>query len=296
MLRGQTIPNSSFENWISQGSYENPTGDWLTVNEYCTQPFPEYGVSKTTDCVDGQYAAKLVSGICNVPGMGYDTTAWLGTGVFSNGKPIWGFPCNQKISTLNFYYKYFPVNNLRKDTARIFIQIQKWNTTTKQRDNIGEGFLKLVDSVPNYTQGIININYYASDAIPDTASIDITSSLSGLSMEESSKTPFIQLIGSTLYIDKLEFGANTKISNESISTGFILYPNPASDNINLDFNNITNDAIEFKIYNVLGVLVKSEMLQQNRQLINIGNLSSGLYTVVIKSKNLLGNQRLIIKK
>jgi len=46
----------------------------------------------------------------------------------------------------------------------------------------------------------------------------------------------------------------------------------------------------------MGSLVKTELLKQNQQQINIGDLSNGIYIVKIKSKRLIGNQKLIIKR
>lgn len=50
------------------------------------------------------------------------------------------------------------------------------------------------------------------------------------------------------------------------------------------------------IYNVMGVLVKSETLKQNQRQINIGDLSNGVFMVTVKSKDFTENQRLIIQR
>ncbi len=73
-------------------------------------------------------------------------------------------------------------------------------------------------------------------------------------------------------------------------------PNPASDIITLSIDRNINTDITMNIYNVMGVLVKTEMLKQNQQQIDIGDLSNGIYTVEIKSKGFIEKQKLIIKK
>jgi hypothetical protein len=50
------------------------------------------------------------------------------------------------------------------------------------------------------------------------------------------------------------------------------------------------------IYNVSGVLVKSGILKQDNEQINIGDLSNGIYMVEIKSKEWTDKQKLIIKR
>lgn len=77
---------------------------------------------------------------------------------------------------------------------------------------------------------------------------------------------------------------------------FTLYPNPASDLVNLNIDKTNNTELTLNIYNVTGTLVKSEILEQNNRQINIGDLSNGVYIVTIKSKDLTENQRLIIQR
>jgi hypothetical protein len=75
-----------------------------------------------------------------------------------------------------------------------------------------------------------------------------------------------------------------------------LYPNPASDffTINMGRDYHTNNTVN--IYNVNGLLVKTETLKQNQKEINISNLSNGIYMVEIKSENFTGKQKLIIQR
>ena len=76
----------------------------------------------------------------------------------------------------------------------------------------------------------------------------------------------------------------------------LLYPNPASDIVTLNLNNGLNADLTLNIYNVIGVLVKNEILKQNKRQINIGDLSNGIYLVEIKSKNFSEKQKLIIQR
>jgi hypothetical protein len=87
-----------------------------------------------------------------------------------------------------------------------------------------------------------------------------------------------------------------------ISDGFVnenefsIYPNPAFDIVTMNIDNPSNDDIELNIYTVMGVLVRSEKLKQNQHQINIRDLSNGIYMVVIKSKYMTENRRLIIQR
>ena len=75
-----------------------------------------------------------------------------------------------------------------------------------------------------------------------------------------------------------------------------LYPNPASDIVTLNISNLNNNNGEINIYNVIGVLVRSEILKQNHQLINIDDLSNGIYMLTIKSKDYNATQKLLIQR
>lgn len=76
----------------------------------------------------------------------------------------------------------------------------------------------------------------------------------------------------------------------------MLNPNPASDIFNLNFNNKNNDCFSLNIYNVTGNLVKSVILEQNNQQVNIRDLNNGVYIVTIKSEDMIKSQKLIIQR
>jgi len=94
----------------------------------------------------------------------------------------------------------------------------------------------------------------------------------------------------------------TNCYSTGISDGFVnkkefnIYPNPASDVVNLNIVNGNNSDLTLNIYNVIGKLIISESLQKNQQQINTVDLSNGIYMVEIKSKGWTENQKLIIKR
>lgn len=75
-----------------------------------------------------------------------------------------------------------------------------------------------------------------------------------------------------------------------------VYPNPATNIVNLNLNNSNNEDLEITFYTIMGEVAKSEILKQNQQQINIGDLRNGIYMVVLKSKTVTENQRLIIQR
>jgi PKD repeat protein len=88
-------------------------------------------------------------------------------------------------------------------------------------------------------------------------------------------------------------GGIDDFSNDNL---YELFPNPASDYIELKFTNAGNEDIQLNICNTFGVVIKSEMIKQKQQRINIGDLSNGVYMISIRSKDYTENRRLIIQK
>ncbi len=82
----------------------------------------------------------------------------------------------------------------------------------------------------------------------------------------------------------------------NITNTFSIYPNPAKETITIDCSDIPNDETKINIYNIFGSLIKSDILKQNQQNINISELSNGFYLVSIKTTKWTQNQKLIIQK
>ncbi|NTW31380.1 MAG: T9SS type A sorting domain-containing protein [Bacteroidetes bacterium] len=75
-----------------------------------------------------------------------------------------------------------------------------------------------------------------------------------------------------------------------------IFPNPAANIVTLNIKNASNEGMELNIYSIMGVLVRSEILKQNQNRINIADLRNGIYIIEVKSKDFTVNQRLIIQK
>ena len=88
-------------------------------------------------------------------------------------------------------------------------------------------------------------------------------------------------------------GTNTAMAN---TPSLILYPNPTGENTVTIYSesNLGAGAL-LEIHNTLGELIKSERLAQNQQQLYVGDLSSGVYVVSVKSNNQNYCQKLIIQ-
>lgn len=75
-----------------------------------------------------------------------------------------------------------------------------------------------------------------------------------------------------------------------------VYPNPANDMIFLNTNNTNNAELTLNIYNLIGKLIRTELMIQNQQQINIGDLSNGIYMIEINNMEWTEKQKIIIQR
>lgn len=90
----------------------------------------------------------------------------------------------------------------------------------------------------------------------------------------------------------------TGISNQTIS-GMKLYPNPASNSVNVTFSSEESGEALVTIMNIMGQTVKSETVAinegYNKLNLGISNLKSGVYMINIKTNRGTSTQKLIVK-
>ncbi len=73
-----------------------------------------------------------------------------------------------------------------------------------------------------------------------------------------------------------------------------IFPNPAADMINVDIKN--NDNCLLEIYNVMGILEKTEIITNQYKQIDIRDLMEGIYVITARTKDNTSYQRLIIQR
>lgn len=275
------IPNASFETWETVtlsppysmfllSPYDEPE-EWGTLNAF------GINVTQSIDAFDGSYSAKLVSAVLDMTsiGMGPVTTSTMMSGDYTSalttGEPVFGFPYTNRPYAFKFWYKYTPVNS---DTAQVNVGLEKWNAGIGKSETIGRARLQITETVSEWTQATIFFEY-DSEENPDTCIIDITSSLSPIS-KNGERTNVYGQVGSTLYIDKLEFDMTSDIQPISTENWRIW-----SDNTSLSVEMPARSGVtDLYIYSAFGQLVRSETLTQNVK-IDISDLAAGVYLVQV---------------
>jgi len=269
------IPNNGFENWITVGSYMEPQG-WATTNPNSAGGF--YAVTQSTDHYPvnvGSYSVRIendTSLLFNGSGMGIIMSG----DSICEPQPV--FPITGHPNSFCGYYKFIPQNN---DTLCIGLQLFLGGQSVS-----GAALITNV-AAPNWTPFNVPFMSYVS---ADGGHITLSPWNAG-----PISTPYGN---SVLYVDNLSFDSLITSVPEQLVNNilFNLYPNPALDIVTLNIDNTNNEDLALNIYNIMGVLVKSEMLKQSQRQINIRDLSNGIYMITIKSKNLTEKQKLIIQR
>lgn len=99
-------------------------------------------------------------------------------------------------------------------------------------------------------------------------------------------------------IDILAYDCNVGLQNgEFVDENLItIYPNPASDIVNLKIQNSNNELLKLNIYNALGILVKTLSISKKENQVNVSYLTNGIYFTTVSSDNFTAKQKLVINK
>ncbi len=81
------------------------------------------------------------------------------------------------------------------------------------------------------------------------------------------------------------------INEYSLDNSLVIYPNPASNQINIQLNNFNKAQVE--ITNQLGQVVKTLNIKNNNEILDISDLNSGVYFVKTLSENKTSVKKLI---
>jgi hypothetical protein len=88
------------------------------------------------------------------------------------------------------------------------------------------------------------------------------------------------------------------LNNPEESKLFSIYPNPASDKVNISFNTGTSEVVKIKMINSLGNVVYTENLSTTGNIdrsINTALLANGMYFLNVQSKNMNYTRKVIVQ-
>ena len=294
--KAQNIPNSGFNQLNSNGSLRNWGNVYLvpftldTNGNYVTDSivYDNQYYAPTADANSGTHALELRNA------WNFTSNTGIAGAVASDDDSIfsaWGLmnlvPTNATVWTpfspfnFSFYYKYSPVNG---DSA--FAQIALWDSSGNQ---IAEGTAIITAAASSYTQIITSIDYNQPTGYAAFYSMQFSTFYTTSPGSHSAS------FGTRFLVDDISFN-NVSISGiNSIgnNSNNKIYPNPASDQINITSN--VNKALPYKIFNVFGQIVSAGILQPYTYSIGLNNLQPGIFHIEISNGNVV-EQHSFIKR
>ncbi len=273
------IPNNGFETWESYTDkytnhvYQKPD---LWNGSLPNNSVYSYSLTKNPESYPpgtGLFSLKIQADLTNgVRGVAISND---GADSMTNWIPRPSFALNRRPDSLYLYYKCFPYGG---DTIIGIVYFYKNGVV------IGNPSFGTTETVSNWTSLAIPMTYNNND-VPDSATILFVTGA------------YVQHSQSTLFLDNLSFNGYVTSVPKSIeeNTKFNLYPNPASETVNLNIDYKNNVDLVLNIYNLMGTLVKSEKLNQNQQEVKVSDLNNGTYIIEIKSNEWTKKQKLIIE-
>ncbi len=280
------IPNGGFESW-SNGSGYNTPDYWDNMNSM-TASMSVYTCTKGTPGNPGAAYLKLVTK--NVSGMGLiPGIATCGMMDKTNANMpalLSGFAYNQRPADMAGKWQYMAYGS---DQGFINVTLTKWNMAQMKRDTIGSSMQALSGMVMSWADFSMPMTYLSLQ-FPDSAFI--TLSASGASPAANSY----------LYADTLRFegsvAGTTGINETEAIANVSVYPNPATDALNIRFTSLQNSDCSIQLINTDGEVIK-EMnegsVSGSKELrMNTGDLAQGIYLLRIISAQGSVSKRVVI--
>ncbi|PKP20297.1 MAG: hypothetical protein CVU04_04185 [Bacteroidetes bacterium HGW-Bacteroidetes-20] len=270
------IPNGSFENWSSFGSYEEPVS-WSSYNSM-TATLGVFTCEKGSPGNPGNYYLKLTSkdlmGITVLHGYAICGTLDIDNDILS-GFPYTGRPANLTGKWQHMIYG--------QSQGMVAVQMTKWDEETQSQILIASLEYTLTGMAMSWSNFSLPLIYFDSRT-PDTCMIAFISSGE------------IPTINDFLYVDNLSFSGSVSGIEESDLNVMQVYPNPAKDQITIEHSFEIDGSSTLLITNILGEQLLTESINSTSEKINIESLQNGIYFVTLKSKRGSSTKKLIINR
>lgn len=216
----------------------------------------------SVDPFEGMYSAKLTS--TSIMG-GAATPGILTVGDFvidwnaQDGEVLGGEAYTQLPTNLNGQFKFEPVG---ADTAFVLIWFFENGV------EVGRGGFEFTDSTTSWAEFNVAINYDAG-AAPDSMNV----------MFSSSNSETVVPIGTVLEIDAISL--SSFLSVEKLETSeLMIYPNPSTEFVTVELKETTNGTVQ--IASLAGVIVKSVPFTALSTTIDVSDVPSGTYLVIVR--------------
>jgi len=264
------IPNYSFEEWTS---YEGLDGAYIDLVDWTSS---DYGgntgnVLRFTPGYRSTYAAQMIS---NEP---LTLAVLAGSVAFGGANSVQKYVAlnNDSVTALTGYYTFMQGATALPDSATVQVTIYSKSIYPGSLTEVGIGQIYITENVDgDYALFTVPITYTNTGSYYtiDSASIAMASSAAGLYGGNGGT------YGTTFTVDFLNFttasatGVTPTFAN---AEGITLYPNPATNSINI--TNLPANAAQLSIADLTGKHVKTVPAVYGLLTISLDNISNGMY-------------------
>lgn len=242
-----------------------------------------YGLLRTTDAYSGNYAGIVhmwYNGSMGI--LAYGSSEYVTT---FGGLPKVHF--ENKLYGISGFYKYMVDSFIPSDTYK---KVAMLNIATYRKNTAGNLELLSLDSLQFEESDVYNEFYLSvadTNLIPDSVSIWFETKGYG-----SGTTSCI--LAHFLYLDDLQFHfepLSTK-NNNSFREKLKIYPNPASEKINIDYGSSVRIQ-NIQLTDVSGRVIKT--FRKNEKVLNVSGLPGGVYFLHIRAEDGNVNEKILIR-
>lgn len=275
------IPNNGFETWTNMGSYENP-GSWGTLNNTTTGA----GIYTATKGTPGSPGASYLKLTSKSTGLGVvNGIAVSGVLDSTTMMPKSGFA--YAIRSANFTGKWQHMI-YGSSQGGITVLLTQWNVSLNKRDTVAIANQTLSGMAMSWANFTIPFSYMNGNN-PDSCIIFLRASGSAPTANDY------------LWVDNLGFsGIVTGIENNEITINEIsVYPNPASHQINISFENKSAQNVMLTIIDLNGKVILTKNLGsltgKRNETISTSEIAKGSYILQLTTNGKTESQTVIFK-
>lgn len=184
------------------------------------------------------------------------------------------------------------VLNIAIDTANDELDVTIYNGDT---NHVNYPTVVVVDAVGD-TVGNINNTFYLFAHMPgDTVTHVIPTTLTSLPPGFTGTVYFTDQVWDTTCSYSYPMNCTVGLPELASAGTLSVYPNPASDNITIDLNNLQHTNAIISIYDVTGKVVRTYSVAENKLSINRDGLQGGLYFVTVDADKRRYTSKLVIR-
>jgi hypothetical protein len=280
----QTIPNAGFENFTTVGSYSDPDG-WGTMNSTTALiSSTAFTATKGTPGSPGSSYLKLTSR--TIGGTVVNGIAVSGILNPATMMPVSGFAFNQRPATFTGKWQHMIYGSSQ---GSVNVTLTRWDSGLNQRVTVATANTTLSGMAMAWATFSKSLSYI-DGGFPDSCIIVLKASGSNPTNNDY------------LWVDNLTFtgsvAATTGIEESKSITNLMLYPNPASENVTIEFNSLMSSTVKMELVDITGKTIKivnvSAISGDYKYTMNTVDIAKGIYFLKISFDKSIGIKKLVV--